>query len=194
MLERHHVHVVGEAGDGYEAIRLAETERPHLVIMDVGLPSLNGIEVTRRMAGEGMPAKVLGLAAHAVQRLVQEMLMAGARGYLTKDCDGEELTRAMHLVLEGHLYLSPAVATLVMNDYMAGIRVDSESAFVQLTQREREVLQLVAEGVTTKDIADKLGISGKTAHVHRQNVMGKLKMNSVAELTRYAIREGLVQL
>jgi DNA-binding NarL/FixJ family response regulator len=194
LLENHGLQVVGEAGDGYEAVRLTRKKRPHLVLMDIGMPRMNGIEATRRIMGDDLPTKVLGLSTQSAERFVKELLRAGASGYLLKECRSEELLRAIALVLKGNVYLSPSLTTMVVTDYMAGRVPGEASVFAHLTRRERQVLQLLAEGESTKEIADKLGISVKTAHVHRQNIMTKLNLNSVAELTRYAIREGLTQL
>lgn len=195
LLEKEGLAVVGEASDGYEAIELVRATTPHMVIMDLSMPRMNGIEATRRIKEEFPSVKVIGLSMHAVQRLIQEMLIAGGSGYLLKDCESTELMGALHHVMKGNVYLTPSVTTMVVSDYIAA--VDSQNAgnpFAQLTKREREVLQLLAEGVSTKEIASSLSISVKTAHAHRQNIMTKLKINSVAELTRYALREGLTQL
>jgi DNA-binding NarL/FixJ family response regulator len=187
--------VVAEADDGRATVRLVREKSPEVVIMDVAMPDLNGIEATRQIVAEFPKIKVIALSMYADQRFVLNMLKAGASGYLLKDCAFEELIRAIRLVMAHKTYLSPGVTDIVVKDYTAGGNNSSQpSVFSVLSPREREVLQLMAEGRTTSQIAGLLHVSVKTVETHRQQIMHKLKIHSVAELTKYAIREGLTSL
>jgi DNA-binding NarL/FixJ family response regulator len=183
--------VIGEAADGRATVAMAKDLSPEVVVMDIGLPDLNGIEATRQITSQNPGIKVIALSMHSDGRYVIEMLKAGASGYLLKDSAFDELARAIHAVTAGKIYLSPAVAGAVVKDYLGrhpGVQPVPGSS---LTAREREVLQLVAEGKSTKEVAGQLQISPKTADTHRQQVMKKLGLHTVAELTKYAVREGL---
>ena len=182
--------VLAEAEDGRTAVRLAQTLTPHLVIMDVGLPDLNGIEATRQVLMVSPHTRVIGLSMHSDRRFVSNMLKAGASGYLLKDSAFEELATAIKAVMAGKSYLSQEVAHIVFQDYVEGPKKEA-SAFAVLTLREREVLQLIAEGRSNRQIAATLYLSIKTVETHRQQIMNKLKLHNVAELVRYSIREGL---
>ena len=186
--------VVGEAGDGRQAVALARDLVPDVVVMDVGMPDLNGIEATRRILSERPAIRVVALSMHADRRFVGEMMRAGAMAYLAKDCAYEELVTAIRAVTSGEVYLGRTVSTDVIRDWIQGLPEGSGSPGGRLTAREREILQRVAEGRTTKEIAFQLGVSVKTVETHRQQVMEKLGLHSVAELTKYAIREGLTGL
>src|SRR5688572_2545404 len=219
--------VVAEAGDGREAMEMAEEFGPDVVVMDVAMPHLNGIEATRRLMSDHPDTKVVALSMHSDRRYVAEALRAGASGYLLKDGAFDELVMAIRAVVSNRVYLSPRVAGLVVDDYIRRLpgeekqpaqrqgqaaiarqggdegedahcrparREDRSSAFDKLTPREREVLQLMAEGYATKEIAGRLHVSVKTVETHRRQIMDKLDMHSVAELTKYAIREGLTTL
>ncbi len=184
--------IVGESDNGTAIIAHAKKLNPHVVVMDVSMPDLNGIEATRKIIAANSGIKVVALSGHADERFVREMLTAGASAYVLKHTAGEELMRAIRIIMKGQKYLSPEVAHGVVNAYVELSRPRGEAtAFVVLTDREREVLQKTAEGHTTKDIAAALGISIKTVETHRRNIMEKLQMSSVAELTKYAIRAGL---
>ena len=195
--------VVGEAADGATAVRLAEELAPNVVVMDVGLPDLNGIDATRRIlataADAGRQMRVIALSAFDNPRYIREMLRVGATAYVSKASAFEELAQAISAVLAGQVYLSPSVADAIVDDLRSGGGGSggpdgtpaSEWAFHKLSPREREVLQVMSEGKSTKEIARHLSISVKTVETHRRKVMEKLDLWSVAELTKYAIREGL---
>lgn len=193
LRSRDDIEVIGEADNGRTVVSLAAQLEPDIVIMDVAMPDLNGIEATRQITTTRADAKVLALSMHSDSRFVTRMLQAGAHGYLLKDCAFEELTLAIDTIVTEGVYLSPGVTGVVVRDYMQHLS-SAESSATLLSSREREVLQLVAEGLTTKDIASKLHISIKTVESHRRQIMDKLEIRSVAELTKYAVREGLTSL
>lgn len=181
--------VVGESRDGREALSLAISVEPDVVIMDINLPELNGIEATRRLHEVSPQIKVIALSVHEQGRMVMEMLNAGAVGYLPKTSAARELIDAIKTVMKGKLYVSSSVLGGLMDvQRLAG---NPDSAFAKLTDREREVLQLLAEGYSTKEVADKLDLSVPTVHTHRQHLLQKLNARGVADLVRYAIREGI---
>jgi DNA-binding NarL/FixJ family response regulator len=186
--------VVEEAQDGLTTVRLAKKLLPDIVIMDIGMPDMNGIDATRQIISETKGIRVIALSMHSDRRFVLQMLKAGASGYLLKDSAFEELELAIQTVISGQPYLSPKITDVVIKEYIHNIPANETTAFSALTAREREVLQLLAEGKTTKQIAVYLNISIKTIETHRQQVMEKLNMHSIAELTKYAIREGLTSL
>lgn len=186
--------VVAEAEEGRTAVCLVRELSPDVVVMDVSMPDLNGMEATRQIVAELPNVKVIALSMHSDNLFVSEMLKSGASGYLLKDCAFEELARAIHVVVEGKTYLSPAISGVVVDDYLHHLaRTESTSSEV-LTDREREVLQLIAEGNSTKQVALKLHISVKTVETHRRQIMSKLNIHTIAELTKYAIRQGLTSL
>jgi DNA-binding NarL/FixJ family response regulator len=186
--------VVAEAENGRSTVRMARESNAEVIIMDVAMPDLNGIEATRQIISEMPKVKVIALSMYADRRFVSNMLKAGASGYLLKDCASEELVRAIRVVLAHKTFLSPGVADIVVKDYVQTPLGPEASVFNVLSNREREVLQLMAEGKSTNQIAECLHVSVKTVETHRQQMMQKLKMHSVAELTKYAIREGLTTL
>ncbi len=191
MQQEDDMEVVGQASDGHSAVELARELRPDIVVMDISMPDLNGIEATREIQREAPGVKVIGLSMHSAKRYLTEMFRAGASGYLLKNCDFDELTRAMRTVAEGRTYVSPSISNVVVKDLTRTEEKIEPTGLSLLTQREREVLQLVAEGRTTKQIAVRLHISPKTVDTHRLRVMNKLEIDNVARLTKYAIREGL---
>ncbi len=180
--------VVGEASNGRDAAELAEKLRPDLVLMDVQMPDLNGIEATRRMVAANSRLKVLVLSMHKEALYVREVLKAGARGYILKDAIDTELLSAMRSVARGDGYISPAVSGALLTDY----REQSSNPLDSLSTREREVLQLIAEGKTNKEVATKLNLSVYTVDSHRGKIMEKLNLHSAGELVRFAIKNGLV--
>jgi DNA-binding NarL/FixJ family response regulator len=202
--------VVGEADNGRLALEMAAEHEPDVVVMDVAMPQLNGIEATRRLMNDQPDTKVVALSMHSDRRYVSEALKAGAAAYLLKDGAFDELVSAIRAVVANKVYLSPRVAGVVVDDYvrrLPGDRSDGRgnggaseaggdfsNAFQKLTAREREVLQLMAEGFATKEIATRLHVSVKTVETHRRQLMEKLQLYSVAEVTKYAIREGLTSL
>jgi two-component system response regulator NreC len=183
--------VVAEADNGRTTVRLARELRPDVVIIDIGMPDLNGIDATRQIMAEVPGIKVVALSMHSDKRFVAQMFKAGASAYLLKDCAFEELVRGVEAVVSGLTYLSPQIAGPVMDDYVRRLSTTDSSGFSVLTTREREVLQLLAEGKTTRQIAGDLHVSTKTIETHRQQMMSKLNVSSVADLIKYAIREGL---
>lgn len=186
------ISVVAEACNGKETVELARKAGAHVVVMDVAMPDLNGIEATRNLLKANANIKVVALSGHSNREYVREMLKAGAAAYVVKSRAYEELVRAIREVMKGKKFLSPDIARGVVDEYVGLSGSGSANpAFVVLTDREREVLQLIAEGRSTKDVADDLGVSVKTIETHRHNIMEKLELRSVAELTKYAIREGI---
>ena len=185
------IQVLGEADDGRMILRMARELEPDVIIMDVAMPDLNGIEATRQIVGELPGVKIIALSMHDDRRFVLNMLKAGAAGYMLKDCAFKDLAKAIRVVMSHKTFLSPEVADIVVQDYLSTNQPAESSAFNLLSPREREVLQLLAEGKTSALIGESLHISIKTVETHRQQIMVKLKIRSVAELTKYAIREGL---
>ncbi len=180
--------IVGEAGNGREAVELAGELKPDVVVMDVSMPELNGIEATRRIAAATPHTRVLALSMHKDSVYVREILRAGARGFLLKDAIDRDLLAAVRSVASGEAYLSPAVSEAVLTDYRRHVTDPLDL----LSSREREVLQMVAEGKTNKDIAMALKLSVYTVDAHRGRIMEKLNLHSVGELVRFAVRNGLV--
>ncbi|MCZ7584692.1 MAG: response regulator transcription factor [Deltaproteobacteria bacterium] len=196
LLEREDdLEAVGEAEDGEQAVGLVDSLRPDMVIMDVVMPGVNGIEATRKIVGLQPDIKIIALSMHTEKRYVTEILKSGASGYVLKDSAFDELSRAIQVVREGKTYLSPEISGVLVEDYVRrGSSATGQPVTTPLSAREREVLQLLAEGNATKDIAEKLGVSVKTVETHRHRIMRKLGIFNVAELTKYAIREGLTDI
>lgn len=186
--------VIAEAENGRKAVKLAQKLAPNVLIMDVSMPDLNGIEATERIKAELPSVKIIALSMHSDRRFVLGMLEAGASGYLLKDCAFGELANSIRHVMTGNSYLSPKIADIVVSGYLNKVPNSATTAHTILTSREREILQLLAEGLTAKEIAAHLNLSIKTAETHRRNIMEKLNIHSIAVLTKYAVREGLVTL
>jgi DNA-binding NarL/FixJ family response regulator len=183
--------MVAEAENGRQAFKLARKLKPDVIILDINMPDLNGIDATGQIMSDCPAAKVIGLSMYSDKQFVVGMLKAGASGYLLKDCAFDELTIAVQTVAANQTYLSPSIAGTVIKDYLEQLSANSASSQPVLTAREREVVQLYAEGRTTRQIAESLNISVKTAETHRRKIMQKLDIRSIAELTKYAIRQGL---
>ena len=186
--------VVGEGEDGQIAVELAEQLSPDMVIMDMSMPNLNGIEATRLILQHSPNIKVIILSMHSDRHIVKETLEAGASAYVLKSNLFDEMLRALETVAEGGRYLSPRITDVVIDDYVSKLTEGESAKTLKLTSRERQIVQLVAEGKTIKEIARILHISPKTADSNRRQIMNKLDFSSVAELTKYAIREGLTSL
>jgi DNA-binding NarL/FixJ family response regulator len=180
--------IAGEAGNGREAVELAQKLKPDVVVMDVTMPELNGIEATRRLIELSPRSRVLALSMHKDAVYVREILRAGARGYLLKDSADSDLLAAVRAVAKGEGYLSPGVSDAVLSDYRRHVTDPLDL----LTTREREVLQLIAEGKTNKEIATSLNLSVYTVEAHRGRLMEKLNLHSTGELVRFAVRSGLI--
>ena len=186
------IEVVGEAGNGHDALRLAEELRPDVVLLDIGMPGMNGLEVAARLAKLDASIRVVILSMHMSEEYVLQVLRAGASGYLLKDSAVAELEVAVRAVAQGGTYLSPTVSKQVVDDYVSrtgGVAYPLEA----LTPRQREILQLVAEGHTSKEIAQRLSLSHRTVEVHRNQLMKRLGVHDVAGLVRFAIRVGLIE-
>jgi DNA-binding NarL/FixJ family response regulator len=188
LAEQPDMEISGEAANGREAVELAEKIKPDVVVMDVAMPELNGIEATRRLAASVPHTRVLALSMHKDSVYVREILRAGARGYLLKDSPAQDMLAAVRAVAGGEGYISPAVSSAVLDDY----RKHVTNPIDLLTSREREVLQMLAEGKTNKEIAAVLNLSVYTVEAHRGRIMEKLNVHSINELVRFAVRNGLI--
>jgi DNA-binding NarL/FixJ family response regulator len=186
--------VVGEACSGRDAIQLAGELWPDVIVLDIAMPDMNGIDAARRIVADHPECRILALSMLGDKRFVFEMFSAGVKGYLLKDCAADELVRAIRVIHLGEMYLSPQIAGIVINDFIKLAPGASPETSPALTLREREVLQLMAEGKNAKEIAFILSLSSKTVDTFRQSIMKKLGLNTVAELTKYAVREGLTSL
>ena len=192
--KEHDMEVVAEAENGRMTVQLSQKLSPNVVIMDISMPDLNGIDATRQILSEAPDIKVVALSMHSDEQFVVEMLDAGASGYLLKDCALEELCLAIRAVVANQYYLSPGIASILVKEYRHELSRAKPPGSTVLTPREREVLQLVAEGKSSKEIASLLYISVKTVEAHRHQIMDKLNIHSVAELTKYAILKGITSL
>jgi len=187
--------VVAEAENGRKAVQMALEKKPDVVVMDVSMPDLNGIEATTQIIEMLPDTRVIALSMHSDKRFVMGMLRAGAAGYLLKDCAAQELANAIHKVAGGKKYLSPEITGVVIDDFLLGSMPEGTPTSASLlSAREREVLQLIAEGWSTKQIASHLYVSIKTIETHRRQIMKKLDLHSIADLTKYAIREGFTSI
>jgi two-component system response regulator NreC len=188
------IEVIGFVHDGSEAVKKCDEWEPDTIIMDISMPHLNGIEATRRILRDHKNAKVIALSIHSDKQFVVQFLNAGGKGYIVKSCAFEDITRAIYAVSSGEIFLSPPVAGPIIDEYLSLSSYSEPSAFSTLTMREREILQLTVEGYHSNAIAAELCISQKTVESHRHNIMKKLNAKNVIDLTRYAIKQGLVQL
>ena len=191
--ERPEWQVVAEAGDGRDAVRLAEEFRPDVAVVDVAMPLLNGIEATRQITKRAPQTKVLDLSIYSDEAYVTQMLKAGAIGYLLKDSADVDLLQAVQAVSQGKAFFSPAVARLMSDDYARQRGENAADRYESLSEREREIFQLVAEGKTNKEIAALLFISPSTVETHRARIMEKLDLHSAAEIVLYAVRRGVIR-
>jgi two-component system, NarL family, response regulator NreC len=186
--------VIGEAQDGRQAIREARRLQPDIVLMDITMPDINGIEATREIKKVAPDVKVLILTMHEHDEYIFQALRAGASGYMLKEAADTELITALHVIRSGQFYLSPMAQSVMVGDYLQRVRTGEEKdSYSTLTEREREILKLVAEGYTNNQIAERLVISPKTVDTHRTHIMDKLNLHSRAELVKYAMRRGLLE-
>lgn len=188
------IEVIGECGNGRDTVTMARKLVPDIIVMDVSMPDLNGIDATRRIVELGNNTKVLALSSHSDEQFVKGMLQAGASGYLLKECAGKELILAISTIKQGRVYVSPEVAGLIVSDYVSRLSNTVASETPTLTSREREVLQLISEGHSTNQIGQQLHLSVKTVESHRKRIMDKLEIRNIAGLTKYAIKEGITTL
>ncbi len=186
--------VVGMAANGRQALQMTRRLKPDVVIMDISMPDLNGIDATCQIVNEVSGVKVIALSMHSEKQLIDGMLRAGAAGYLLKESAFEELIKAIRIVCGGKKYLSPDVTDIVLRDYLNPSIDNDHPLTPDLTLREREVLQLIVEGCATREVANRLNISIKTVESHRSRIMNKLDLHTVAELTKYAVRRGITSL
>jgi len=194
LLERQpHLQVVGEAADGRQAVMLSESANPDVVIMDIGMPNLNGIEAARQIVNNNPRTAIAILSMHADESYVIRALKAGARAYLLKDSAEADLLAAVRALTEGKSFFSPAISKILVEDYMRQLESrGAEDTYELLTNREREILQLLAEGRTNKEVANMLNLSLYTVETHRTHILQKLNLHSVPELILYAVRKGII--
>lgn len=186
--------VVGEASDGREAVNLAEALKPDIAVLDITMPNLNGIEAARQISAKQLGTAIIVLSMHADESFVLKALKAGARGYVLKEAPESELIKAVRVLAEGKSFFSPAVSRMLVEDYVRHLQdKDVEDSYELLTAREREILQLIAEAKSNKDIASILNLSLYTVETHRSNIMEKLNLHSVPELILYAVRKGVIR-
>lgn len=186
--------VIGEADNGRDAVRLTKKLEPDIVVLDIGMPNMNGIQATQHIVAEVSDTKVLALSMHSDHQFVVKMLQAGASGYMLKDCAYEELISAVRDITAGKFYLSKDVTGVVISNYINMIQAVDAVSHPTLTSRERETLQLISEGKSTVETANLLNVSPKTIETHRKNIMDKLDIHNIADLTKYAVREGITSI
>ena len=186
--------VVAQAGNGRDAAELIATHRPDIAILDLSMPELNGLDATRRILAARPETRILILTAHESEQLVREVLAAGARGYVLKSDAGRILVRAVEALLEGQTFFTSGVARLVLEGYLRATGAAGTDTVQSLSAREREIVQLLAEGASNKDVARALGISVKTAETHRANIMRKMQFASLSDLVKYAVRNKIIEI
>jgi DNA-binding NarL/FixJ family response regulator len=185
--------IVGEASDGREAVKLAETLKPDIAVLDITMPNLNGIEAARQITAKQLGVSIVVLSMHADESFVLRALKAGARGYLLKESPESDFMNTIRMVSEGKSFFSPTVSRMLVEDYVRQLQdKDIEDSYELLTLREREILQLIAEGKSNKEIANMLYLSLYTVETHRSNILEKLNLHSVPELILYAVRKGVI--
>jgi len=195
LIEKHSsMEVIAEAENGIQTLEIARREKPDVIIMDIAMPDINGIEATRQLKSEMTDIKIVALSMHSDRRFVTEILKAGASAYVLKQSAFEDLEKAIKTVMVNRTFLSADILETVVSDYVSQLTKSEYEAYRQLSDRERQVLQLIAEGNSTKEIAYKLHVSVKTIESHRQNIMTKLSIHNLAGLTKFAVREGLTSL
>jgi DNA-binding NarL/FixJ family response regulator len=186
--------ILGTGNSGLEAVELARELDPHVIVMDVTMPDLNGIKATRKILETNPDIRILALSMHANKRFISEMLVSGAKGYMLKESNREDFLQAIRTVASGEVFLSPHVASIVVEEYSRLLNSSGHTALPELSSREMEVLKLLVDGYNTKAIASELNISKNTVDTHRRRILDKLDCQNIAELTRLALREGLVGL
>jgi len=195
LIEKHKdLKIVAQASNGRQAIRLANQLIPDLAIIDISMPDLNGFEATKAILKKIPQMKIIALSMHSHRQFIEEMFKAGASAYLLKDCAIDELTKAIRLVMKGQSYISPAVKTISHRDLFRSLKNTGTPTRDSLTTRQREILQLLTEGKSTKQIAATCHISAKTVETHRAHIMKKLNIHNLSDLTKYALREGITSL
>jgi len=186
--------VIGEAENGFKAIKAFKILAPDIILMDLFMPKMNGVESTKRIKQTNQNAKILILTSHSLEKCVRDSLLAGASGYLDKNCSSSELAQAINCISRGEIYISPRITDVMVKDYLEDNLASPQSTWDTLTERERQILKLVAEGTRNRDIANHLCICEKTVEKHRANMMRKLDLHSVPALTAYCIQRGFISL
>ena len=194
LKKQHDIELIGEAEDGREAVRKTLELKPDVVIMDIGMPELNGIEATRQIKAALPEVNVIALSIHSDKRFVTGMLKAGALGYLLKDSAFKELVKAINAVNDNKTYIGSGITDIIIEDYLHQLNKDTSTSDSPLSERENEVLRLLAEGKNAKEIASLLNVSPKTIETHRQHIMEKLNIHNLVDLVKYAIQTGLISL
>jgi two-component system nitrate/nitrite response regulator NarL len=189
-----HIEIVGEAIDGLEAVNMVRELSPDIVLMDIDMPNMSGLDATKAIRGDFPRTKVLILSIHTNKHYVLQIIQSGAQGYVLKDTQPADLARAIEAIDSGQPFFSPDISQIVLNQYLAEAGEDENAASTALTNRERQVLAMIAEGQSNKEMANKLGVGVRTVETHRERVMNKLNIHSVAGLTKYAISNGIVRL